>query len=260
MKTIVFEKKTEPFKIFYTRALSPILHFHRDIELIYIEEGSSNACADRKKYSLKTGDLFISFPNQIHYYDACEIGKYMVIIISPDILFNLKEMMYNNIPKCNVLYKVQNSEAVNLLLKAISAKGEYRETLQAGLFNQIVAAVLPELELKPRIKTSNTTLQEVLKFCTANFASNLTLDDVAAALHISKFHVSHLLNDKLGLSFNAYLNGIRIDNACDFLEDTDNKIADISEEVGFGSIRSFNRAFQSVMNMSPAQYREQFRK
>ena len=33
------------------------------------------------------------------------------------------------------------------------------------------------------------------------------------------------------------------------------KIADISEDVGFGTIRSFNRSFKQIMKVSPAEYR-----
>ena len=41
------------------------------------------------------------------------------------------------------------------------------------------------------------------------------------------------------------------------LNNSENKISDISEDVGFGSIRSFNRAFKSIMDMTPLEYGEQ---
>ena len=47
----------------------------------------------------------------------------------------------------------------------------------------------------------------------------------------------------------------RVREACHLLLYTDRKIADISEEVGFGSIRSFNRAFLKLIDLTPAQYR-----
>ena len=73
---------------------------------------------------------------------------------------------------------------------------------------------------------------------------------------MSKYHISHLFNNKLGISFNTYINTLRINTACDLLEETDKKTTDISEEIGFGSIRSFNRAFLQIMDMSPLQYRK----
>ena len=44
------------------------------------------------------------------------------------------------------------------------------------------------------------------------------------------------------------------------LKDTETKISDISEDVGFGSIRSFNSAFKDTMNITPLEYRSQFKK
>ena len=258
MKNVMYENKTQPFTIRYDTTLTPTPHFHKDIELVFVVDGKCTVCADRKKEIVENGDIFLSFPNQIHYYENVKTGKYFLVIISPEILFELKEVLYNHIPKSNIIRDVANSQFIDLLLSSSDVDIKYSNTLIVGLLNQALAYLLPEFDLKPRIKTNNSTLQEVLNYCSSNFANDISLDDIANALHISKFHISHLLNDKLGLSFSTYLNSLRINEACDLLEDTDKKIADISEEVGFGSIRSFNRTFSTTMNMSPLQYRNQF--
>lgn len=254
----MFEKKTVPFSFGIVKSLAPTPHFHKDIEIIYVLNGYSHTYVDRKKDVIETGDLFISFPNQIHYYEASRIGDYLLIIFSPDILYDMKESIFDTVPNINILRQAQRREYVQLLLRALQTNGAYSQTIKSGILNQAMGVILPELELKPLIKTNNSTLQEVLRYCSSNFAEDITLDDVAKALHISKFHISHLLNEKLGISFVTYLNTLRIHNACDLLEDTNKKIAEISEDVGFGSIRSFNRVFQSAMNMSPSEYRNQF--
>lgn len=255
----MFEKKNEPFSFGIAKSLAPTPHFHKDFEIIYVLDGYSQIYVDRKKDVIEPGDLFISFPNQIHYYEASKIGAYLLIIFSPDILYELKETVFNAVPNSNILRQVQKREFIPLLLRALQTNGEYSGTIRSGILNQAMGMILPELELKPMIKTNNSTLQEVLLYCSSNFAEDITLDDVSGALHISKFHISHLLNEKLGLSFVTYLNTLRIHNACDLLEDTDKKMAEISADVGFGSIRSFNRAFQTAMNMSPSDYRNQFK-
>ncbi|MGI6279974.1 MAG: AraC family transcriptional regulator, partial [Acutalibacteraceae bacterium] len=259
VKKILYENKVDPFQISIAKSLGPTPHFHKDIEIVFVKDGQSFCFADRKKELIKNGDLFISFPNQIHYYEGSKIGEYLLVILSPDILFNLKDTMYEHIPKQNFLYNVSSIEPVKLMFKALEEKSDYSMTIQAGLLNQAMAMLLPYFGLKPRLKTNNTTLQEVLNYCSKYYYTELTLDDVAEALHVSKFHISHLLNSKLGIGFTSYLNTLRINNACDLLEDTDKKIADISEDVGFGSIRSFNRAFMQAMNMTPMQYRNQFK-
>ena len=65
-----------------------------------------------------------------------------------------------------------------------------------------------------------------------------------------------MINRKLNQNFNEYINNLRIAEACNLLRETNIKIADISEDVGFGTIRSFNRAFKQITGISPAVYRE----
>ena len=60
-------------------------HFHTDIELVYIVEGTAIAGTDGDKCSLKKGDFFIVFPESIHYYDNCKNMNSTVIIVSTDL-------------------------------------------------------------------------------------------------------------------------------------------------------------------------------
>lgn len=257
MKQIRFQNKTADFEILPSNGLSPTPHFHNQIELVYVVQGQTVAFADQKKTFTKAGELFVAFPNQIHYYEKTVIGKYIVILFSPELIYGMENTLYNNIPKSNLLTQDKVGNLSKTILDFVDAKGEFSNTIRVGLMNQIIASILPKFDLSPRIKTNNTTLLSVLNYCTKNFASDLTLDILAEDLHISKFHISHLLNQKLGISFSAYLNNIRIHRACFLLNKSENKISDISEEVGFGSIRSFNRAFKNVMNMTPIEYRNQ---
>jgi len=259
MKNVMFENKTSPFTFRIDPTLSPTPHFHKDIEMVYVIDGECQVFADRKIDTIKNGDIFVSFPNQIHYYEDCRQGQYFLAILSPEILFEIKNTLYDNVPKSNIIPAVTEEDFTKLLLDIPNIHCDYEQTIIAGMLNQVLGLILPRFELKPRIKTSNSAIQEILKFCSTNFADNITLESIADSMHMSKYHISHLFNDKLGLNFNTYLNTIRINTACDLLEDTDKKIADISEEVGFGSIRSFNRAFQSIMNMSPLEYRNQIK-
>lgn len=260
MKNLIVENKTHTIASRIVHSLSPVPHFHRHIELVYVIDGESYANADRKNYKLNKGDMFFTFPNQIHYYNTVVNGDYLLIIFTPDILYGLNDILFDNIPNTNVISAEKCPNLFNLSIE-MSKKGlEYEDTLKVGILNQLIATILPHLTLKTRIKTGSTTLQEVLNFCSSNFSNDITLEDIADALHISKFHISHLLNNKLGINFNSYINNLRINRACDMLEDTETKISDISEDVGFGSIRSFNRAFKDTMNTTPLEYRSQFKK
>ena len=50
---------------------------------------------------------------------------------------------------------------------------------------------------------------------------------------------------------------LRVNKACSLLDETDKKVIDISEEVGFGSLRSLNRSFLEIMGTTPIKYRNE---
>ena len=258
-QTAIYEYKPLPVIVASDTYLSPTPHFHNEVEIIYVKNGSCTAYADKQYFDLVNGDLFITFPNQIHYYENSVFGEYYVIIANASIFFELKDVLNNFTPSINRISLSEHINIIQLLDTMISTEGKFKNTVITGILNQSIGTLLPEIRLNPRLKSDNSTLQSILSFCTENFSDDITLDTVSENLHLNKYHISHLLSQKLGISFNSYINMLRIDKACDLLEDTDKKTADISEEVGFGSIRTFNRAFLQITGITPLKYRNRYK-
>ncbi len=235
--------------------LFPNSHIHNELEMVYVKHGYVQCHADNKVYETFDGDIFICFPNQFHYYTDVAEGEYYLFIISPDVFFNLNDVFKNNIPQENILLANENFKVGDFLLNILSQQGEYAKTLQAGLLNLLLPQLLEKVELIPRITASSHTINSILSYCAENYKSNISLETVAKELHISKYHISHIFNQTLGISFNAHINTLRINEACRLIKEDKNNISYISEEVGFGSIRSFNRAFMSIMKTTPLKYK-----
>ena len=100
------------------------------------------------------------------------------------------------------------------------------------------------------------TLSEIMSYFNSHFRENLSLALLERELHISKYYISHIINERLGEGFNEYLNSIRIDEACRLLSESDKSIKEISAEVGFGTVRSFDRAFLSKKGETAREYRK----
>ena len=63
------------------------------------------------------------------------------------------------------------------------------------------------------------------------------------------------MNNRLNMGFNDYINSIRVSNACKYLKKTELSITEISDVVGFNTMRTFNRAFQKQLGVTPSEYR-----
>lgn len=86
----------------------------------------------------------------------------------------------------------------------------------------------------------------------------LTLKDLAHKLRIHYNHLSRIINERFGLSYNDFINKYRIDEAQRMLADPKNKdmnILDIIYETGFYSKSVFNTAFKKFTGKTPSEYR-----
>lgn len=253
---VIYENRTKPVEVWTEDYLRPMPHMHKELEIILVEKGSSSLIIDDSSKTISDGDIFVCFPNQVHCYESSTPGVYHLFTIASECCYGIRELLNNTVPDDNVLCLGADDEIVKALYSALEFCGEFRETFQAGAINKAVALILQKISVSQRTKKNTGTLQNIIAYCTQNFTRELSLDDMADEMHLSKYHISHLLNDKLGISFNGYINMLRINYACEMLRKSDKSIANISEESGFGSIRTFNRVFSQVMNMTPCDYRK----
>ena len=257
MRSAFYEKKSLPAQLIFSHKLGDAPHLHKEIEIIYVAEGEAVAHADRNCESICKDSLFISFPNQIHFYESCHPGEYYILIVRPELFFGLSSTFRDYIPEHNTFAEAQ--ELFPYIHQAFSAEGEYRDTMIAGSLSMMMCRLLPQLSLRKKLESGNSTLHSILEYCSRNASGPLELETVAEEMHLSRFYVSRLLSRELRMGFSEYVNLLRVNRACDLLNDTDKKIADISEDAGFSTIRSFNRDFARHMNMTPIQYRKMLR-
>jgi AraC-like DNA-binding protein len=84
---------------------------------------------------------------------------------------------------------------------------------------------------------------------------NLSLIDIANDTGVSQNNISQTLNEHLGVNFYDYVNGWRIQAACDALRDKELSVLAIAEDDGFNAKSTFNAAFKKVTGKTPRQYR-----
>ncbi len=86
--------------------------------------------------------------------------------------------------------------------------------------------------------------------------SDLSLTNLADALHISERDVSLVINKHTSQNFSSFVNGYRIEEAIERLNSNqDEKILAIAMDVGFNNLSSFNQAFKSITGRTPSEFR-----
>lgn len=89
--------------------------------------------------------------------------------------------------------------------------------------------------------------------------SSLTLVDLAGMLHIRPYHLSQLINSRLGGNFYVFINTARVKYAADLMKDPANSnksILEIAYLSGFNSKSAFNAYFKEIFNETPGKFRK----
>jgi AraC-like DNA-binding protein len=86
-------------------------------------------------------------------------------------------------------------------------------------------------------------------------AEALTLDDVAAAVGLSTFHLMRVFKRSIGVTPHQYLMRVRLLRAIDLLRDTRQPVTSIAYEAGWSDLSNFTRTFQRDVGCSPGQFR-----
>lgn len=255
MEKIFREVKSQ----FYFRKRSSIdypAHIHDDIELVFVNSGNGTAWCDGKPYKLTDGAWFLVFPNQVHRYADFEEGEYYVLILKPSDLLRYQQVFRTGAPG-NAAQSFQEDNNLTFLLE--SALQEY----QKNGFNDVIAAYLTALfgKLLPHFPVLKTGFQRdnvlnILEYCAAHYKEDLSVDSVAEQLRLSRSCVSHIFSDRISMSFNDYINSLRLREAKEILKNRDFSITEAASLSGFPTIRTFNRAFQKHYGMTPSAYRK----
>ncbi|MFU8852201.1 helix-turn-helix domain-containing protein [Micromonospora sp. SL1-18] len=83
----------------------------------------------------------------------------------------------------------------------------------------------------------------------------LSLDDLARTATLSKFHFLRTFRDVTGVTPVRFLSAVRLQAAKSLLLSTSLDVADVSIQVGYGSLGTFTRRFTECVGISPTQYR-----
>lgn len=114
-------------------------------------------------------------------------------------------------------------------------------------------------EIFMKMKNTCNTDDEIdraLKYVKENYRKDLTMAEVANRICLNYSYFSLLFKGRTGMNFIDYLKTVRIEKAKELLKNTDYKIYEISEMVGYNNTKHFATTFREFTGISPREYRE----
>jgi AraC-like DNA-binding protein/ligand-binding sensor protein len=93
------------------------------------------------------------------------------------------------------------------------------------------------------------------KFIEEHHTEDLSLGQVAQAVHTSLFYFCKLFKKVTGLHFTEFVSRLRVEKSKNLLLNANLRVSEIAYEVGFQSLTHFNRVFKRIVGVSPTEYR-----
>ncbi|MDO3410359.1 response regulator [Saccharibacillus sp. CPCC 101409] len=100
-------------------------------------------------------------------------------------------------------------------------------------------------------------VEVALQYIRARYGSELSLEKVASVVYLNPAYFSQLFKQKTGQGFKDYVTQIRLDRAMEMLGESELKVGDIAERVGYPDVRHFSQVFRKKIGCTPSEYREQ---
>jgi AraC-like DNA-binding protein len=103
--------------------------------------------------------------------------------------------------------------------------------------------------------TEHWIVKELKTYAKGNYRRTILLKDVATLYGFNEKYLGRLFLKETGVSFTAYVNSLRLEQAEAELKAGEKSILDISLDAGFENVTYFNRLFKQKHGITPRQFR-----
>lgn len=255
------------------------LHSHDGYEIYYFQKGKANFIIGSAVYPLQLGDMLV-FNGKILHHAKPFLGTayvrsyvnfvepYVRDLLPSELMENISTMMNREGGLSIRWNESERSEVEKLLFQIFSERNKKvlgYEVMMKSYFLQLLlkiyrAANSLDVRTKPvSISQKEINVQQVLKLINEHFQDDLSLDDMAGAVHLNKHYMCHCFKDVTGMTVTQYLAKRRVDEAKKMLLGTNTSISRISEVIGLNNGVQFSRLFKQHIGVSPQAFRKMYR-
>lgn len=230
---------TQPF-------LHPIYVFH------IVTKGTAIFRIGDNKYSLKRGDVFFAFPAYPYYLDADEEFEYIYISF-------MGNGAISRLPKCNISPKKPYYSNFGFLCTMF--ENAIRRITPFNS-NSLTEAVLNyalsffgnddyESETDEQ-KNSSSIFQNIVDYVDYHYReSDISLGRLANVFSYTEKYLSSLFKKNMQIGFISYLNNLRIQYACELIQEGNMNMTEISVACGYSDYSYFSKVFKKITGHSP---------
>lgn len=175
---------------------------------------------------------------------------------------------YADIPNLSHIYiRHACTSLLEMLISALPAQSDEdlqnvaKEIYSLRHFSDIIKIIEHYLSLvigvfEQEQNASNYAIYQVEQYIRLHYNEELTLNTLADLVYLNPNYLSNIFAQVTGCTLNKYIKQIRMENAQKLLLNTNMKITDISQAVGYPNTSYFCKSFQKLFGTTPERFRQ----
>lgn len=109
---------------------------------------------------------------------------------------------------------------------------------------------------KPDIlQDKNDAVEYVKRYIWENFDQDLSLEALGAVVHLHPTYLSKIFKEVSDRNLSAYVTDVKMQKAAELLVQSDRKVQDIMNQLGYQKSQHFSKLFKERYGMTPNRYR-----
>ena len=247
------------------------MHWHRAVEIIYIQEGSLDVTVESESFTIQTGDCIVINGNVLHSTKCTSPNTAILLQIPLDFM----EKYIPNLGQLIFLFdfrtKDQRQQTKQAMFKTILEQLQIINDVHPDgyllRFNSLIFELLFQLyhNFAVKILQSNTSqkkkdiarLEPVLDYISEHYREPISLNEIAEVACLQTGYFCRFFKKKMGITFLEYQNEYRLSFIYRDLITTRDPVHVILEQHGFTNYKLFRRMFLEHFGNTPTQIRKQ---
>lgn len=97
----------------------------------------------------------------------------------------------------------------------------------------------------------------IVQYVNTNYTKPININSIANTFHLNQIYLGQLFKKQTGLTFNKYINQLKIQHAKKIIEHNNTiKLSDLSNSLGYVDSHYFSKVFKHITGITPSEYRE----
>ncbi len=255
------------------------VHFHKEVEIIYVTTGALDIWLDGKKTTVHKEQLIMIHPNEMHRMNLGNdnVCCYFGFKFDPSILYSTRQTVseiktltpfcISPTNKQRIFSRNELPGDIRGLVESCVSEGSNKNfgftlAIRSKIIEIVLAiirawhkqGILEDEEMPTGLAE---TIHQAQSYIMQNFA-DINEQEIAQRCNMSYSYFSRSFKKLMGISFSEYVNYVRMNEAQKMLISSDKSVSEIAQALGFSSASHFIRTFKANKGCTPNQFKKNY--